>query len=90
MFPFGTAEALAGQVAKEHYDKGMIYPPLSNIRTISANIAANVAAKAYELGEYSFLLNSSSISYTPSVPRKPITWATLQLGPKGWNWALAE
>jgi malate dehydrogenase (oxaloacetate-decarboxylating)(NADP+) len=45
-----AAEALAGQVEQEHFDKGMIYPPLSNIRTISANIAANVAAKAYELG----------------------------------------
>ncbi|KAL8040544.1 hypothetical protein ABFX02_10G105400 [Erythranthe guttata] len=45
-----ASEALAGQVTQEHYDKGMIYPPLSNIRTISAHIAANVAAKAYDLG----------------------------------------
>lgn len=45
-----TAEALAGQVTQEHYDKGMIYPPFTNIRKISAHIAANVAAKAYELG----------------------------------------
>lgn len=45
-----ASEALAGQVAKENYDKGLIYPPFSNIRKISANIAANVAAKAYELG----------------------------------------
>ncbi|XP_022893342.1 NADP-dependent malic enzyme-like [Olea europaea var. sylvestris] len=45
-----ASEALAGQVTQEHYYKGMIYPPLSNIRKISANIAANVAAKAYELG----------------------------------------
>ncbi|KAK4483634.1 hypothetical protein RD792_010835 [Penstemon davidsonii] len=45
-----ASEALAGQVTQEHYDKGMIYPPLANIRKISANIAANVAAKAYELG----------------------------------------
>lgn len=29
----------------------MIYPPFSNIRKISAHIAANVAAKAYDLGE---------------------------------------
>lgn len=46
-----TAEALAGQVTEEHYGKGMIYPPFGNIRKISAHIAANVAAKAYELGE---------------------------------------
>ncbi|KAI3471465.1 hypothetical protein Pfo_031103 [Paulownia fortunei] len=45
-----ASEALAGQVTQEHYDKGMIYPPFSNIRKISAHIAANVAAKAYELG----------------------------------------
>ncbi|KAL2238148.1 UNVERIFIED_CONTAM: NADP-dependent malic enzyme [Sesamum indicum] len=45
-----TTEALAGQVTDEHCHMGMIYPPLSNIRKISAHIAANVAAKAYELG----------------------------------------
>ncbi|GMP59671.1 hypothetical protein CsSME_00022865 [Camellia sinensis var. sinensis] len=50
-----ASEALAGQVSKEHFDKGLIYPPFSNIRKISAHIAANVAAKAYELGEYHFL-----------------------------------
>ncbi|KAF6164145.1 hypothetical protein GIB67_010115 [Kingdonia uniflora] len=44
-----AAEALAGQVTKEDFDKGMIYPSLSKIRKISAHIAANVAAKAYEL-----------------------------------------
>ncbi|KAK9705892.1 hypothetical protein RND81_07G090300 [Saponaria officinalis] len=45
-----ASEALAGQVTEEIYAKGMIYPPLSNIRKISAHIAANVAAKAYDLG----------------------------------------
>ncbi|KAH7853679.1 hypothetical protein Vadar_005451 [Vaccinium darrowii] len=45
-----ASEALAGQVTKENFDKGMIYPPFTNIRKISAHIAANVAAKAYELG----------------------------------------
>ena len=47
-----TAEALASQVTGEHYEKGLIYPPFSDIRKISANIAAKVAAKAYELGEF--------------------------------------
>ena len=46
-----TAEALAAQVTQENFDKGLIFPPFSNIRKISAHIAANVAAKAYELGE---------------------------------------
>lgn len=47
---FATAEALAAQVSQENYDKGLIYPPFSNIRKISAHIAAKVAAKAYDLG----------------------------------------
>lgn len=46
-----TAEALAGQIREEYLAKGLIYPPLSNIRKISVQIAANVAAKAYELGK---------------------------------------
>ncbi|CAM8898756.1 unnamed protein product [Rhodiola kirilowii] len=45
-----ASEALAAQVKDEYYEKGLIYPPFSNIRTISANIAAKVAAKVYELG----------------------------------------
>jgi malate dehydrogenase (oxaloacetate-decarboxylating)(NADP+) len=49
---FKTAEALAAQVSQENYDKGLIYPPFTNIRKISANIAASVAAKTYELGEF--------------------------------------
>jgi malate dehydrogenase (oxaloacetate-decarboxylating)(NADP+) len=50
-----TAEALAEQVTQDNFDRGLIYPPFSKIREISANIAANVAAKAYELGLYLFL-----------------------------------
>lgn len=53
----GIAEALAEQVTQENYDKGLIYPPFSNIRKISAHIAAKVAAKAYELGK--FFLNGT-------------------------------
>lgn len=45
-----ASEALAAQVTQENYDKGLIYPPFCNIRRISAHIAANVAAKAYQLG----------------------------------------
>ncbi|KAK6914826.1 Malic enzyme, NAD-binding [Dillenia turbinata] len=45
-----ASEALANQVADENYENGLIYPPFSNIRKISANIAASVAAKVYELG----------------------------------------
>lgn len=56
---FATAEALAAQVTQENYDKGLIYPPFSNIRKISAHIAADVAAKAYELGEFHEMCFSS-------------------------------
>ncbi|KAJ4787516.1 Malic enzyme [Rhynchospora pubera] len=45
-----ASEALAKQVSEENYANGLIYPPFTNIRKISANIAASVAAKAYELG----------------------------------------
>ncbi|KAJ3670962.1 hypothetical protein LUZ60_008388 [Juncus effusus] len=45
-----ASEALAGQVTDEDFNNGLIYPSFSNIRKISAHIAANVAAKAYELG----------------------------------------
>nr|XP_016511116.1 PREDICTED: NADP-dependent malic enzyme, chloroplastic-like [Nicotiana tabacum] len=45
-----ASEALAAEVSQENFEKGLIYPPFSNIRKISAHIAAKVAAKAYELG----------------------------------------
>jgi len=45
-----ASEALAEQVSQENYDKGLIFPPFTDIRKISANIAAKVAAKAYDLG----------------------------------------
>ncbi|KAJ1390925.1 hypothetical protein SESBI_37027 [Sesbania bispinosa] len=46
-----ASEALASQVTQQDFDKGLIFPPFTNIRKISAQIAANVALKAYELGE---------------------------------------
>ncbi|WMV29956.1 hypothetical protein MTR67_023341 [Solanum verrucosum] len=46
-----ASKALASQVTEEHYVKGIIYPLFGNIRKITTHIAANVAAKAYELGE---------------------------------------
>ncbi|KAE8656589.1 NADP-dependent malic enzyme [Hibiscus syriacus] len=39
------SKALASQVTEENFEKGMIYPLFKNIRKISANIAAKVAAK---------------------------------------------
>ncbi|KAL3747385.1 hypothetical protein ACJRO7_016205 [Eucalyptus globulus] len=43
-------EALASQVSPEDFEKGLIYPPLRNIRKISAQVAANVAEVDYDLG----------------------------------------
>ncbi|KAF5938845.1 hypothetical protein HYC85_023104 [Camellia sinensis] len=45
-----ASEALAAQVTEENYKNGLIYPPFTSIRKISAHIAAKVAAKSYELG----------------------------------------
>ncbi|KAG5403066.1 hypothetical protein IGI04_009185 [Brassica rapa subsp. trilocularis] len=45
-----ASEALAAQVTEENFANGLIYPPFSNIREISANIAASVAATTYDLG----------------------------------------
>jgi hypothetical protein len=59
----GTAEALAAQVTEENFEKGLIYPPFTNIREISAQIAAKVACKAYELGESPLLQLLSSPNF---------------------------
>ena len=55
LFVSWTAEALAAQVTEEHLSKGLVYPPFSNIRKISASISAAVAEKAYELGIYVYI-----------------------------------
>lgn len=61
VYVFAAAEALAEQVTEENYAKGLIYPPFTCIRKISANIAAKVAAKAYELGKSCIFLGSAPI-----------------------------
>jgi malate dehydrogenase (oxaloacetate-decarboxylating)(NADP+) len=59
-FIIRAAESLANQVTEESYKKGMTYPSFTDIRKISANIAANVAAKAYELGvNFNFFIYTS-------------------------------
>ncbi|TYG59728.1 hypothetical protein ES288_D07G009700v1 [Gossypium darwinii] len=68
-----ASEALAKQVSDENYNKGLIYPPFSNIRKISANIAANVAAKAYELGVASRLPRPANlVKYAESCMYSPV------------------
>lgn len=68
-----ASEALAKQVSDENYNKGLIYPPFSNIRKISANIAANVAAKAYELGVATHLPRPANlVKYAESCMYSPV------------------
>ncbi|XP_031376998.1 NADP-dependent malic enzyme-like isoform X2 [Punica granatum] len=68
-----ASEALAAQVATENFEKGLIYPPFSNIRKISAHIAANVAAKAYELGLASRLPRPKDlVEYAESCMYNPV------------------
>ena len=68
-----ASESLASQVSQENFADGLIYPPFTNIRKISAHIAAKVAAKVYELGFASRLPRpenlvkyAESCMYTPT------------------------
>ena len=45
-----AADALASQVTQADLDQGSLYPPLANIRQVSAHIAAGVAEVAYQSG----------------------------------------
>ncbi|KAG8067389.1 hypothetical protein GUJ93_ZPchr0005g15638 [Zizania palustris] len=68
-----ASRALAEQVSEDNYARGLIFPPFTNIRKISAHIAAKVAAKAYDLGLASRLPRpddlvkyAESCMYTPA------------------------
>ncbi|KAL6006084.1 hypothetical protein ACLOJK_040129 [Asimina triloba] len=68
-----ASQALAKQVTDKNFEKGLIYPPFSNIRKISANIAADVATKAYELGLASRLPQPADlVKYAESCMYSPI------------------
>lgn len=68
-----ASEALASQAIPENFEKGLIYPPFSNIRKISAHIAASVAAKAYELGLASHLPRPKDlVKYAESCMYSPV------------------
>lgn len=46
-----AAQSLASQVSQEQLDVGCLYPPLAEIRNVSVNIAAVVAANVYKRGD---------------------------------------
>jgi len=43
-----AAEAVAEQVTEADFEKGLIYPPVKNIRKVSYNVAVRVAEKIFE------------------------------------------
>jgi malate dehydrogenase (oxaloacetate-decarboxylating)(NADP+) len=45
-----AADALAATVTQADLDQGSLYPPLANVREVSARIAAAVARIAYRRG----------------------------------------
>ncbi|MDX9828964.1 MAG: NAD-dependent malic enzyme [Anaerolineae bacterium] len=47
---FASARALADEVSEEDLEQGLVYPPLAEIRQVSATIARAVAEVAYERG----------------------------------------
>ena len=46
-----AARSLASQVSQGRLDAGCLYPPLADIRNVSASIAAAVAANVYDRGD---------------------------------------
>jgi len=45
-----AAEEVADQITKEDFEKGLIYPPVKNIREVSTNVAINVAEEIFRSG----------------------------------------
>ena len=45
-----ASEALAAQVTKEHFQMGLIYPPINSILEVSVKIAIRVAEEIFESG----------------------------------------
>jgi malate dehydrogenase (oxaloacetate-decarboxylating)(NADP+) len=46
-----AARALANEVTEDRLEVGCLYPPLADIRTVSARIAAAVAENVYARGD---------------------------------------
>lgn len=68
-----AATALADQVKAEHVSQGCVYPPLSNIRNVSARIAAAVASSHYETGVATIYPKANDmLSYCKSLMYNPL------------------
>ncbi|NUM62912.1 MAG: NAD-dependent malic enzyme, partial [Ignavibacteriaceae bacterium] len=45
-----ASEAVADQIKNEDFEKGLIYPPIKNIREVSKNVAIKVAEEIFRSG----------------------------------------
>lgn len=45
-----ASEAVAEQISEEDFSKGLIYPPIKNIREVSVNVAVKVAEEIFKSG----------------------------------------
>lgn len=74
-----AAHSLAMQVSQESLALGTVYPPLSEIREVSARIAADVAKNAYETGVATNLPRPDDLlSYCKSLMYDPLTSAKIE------------
>jgi malate dehydrogenase (oxaloacetate-decarboxylating)(NADP+) len=69
---FAAAETLAGLVSESDIRKGSIYPPLTEIRNVSAHIAVAVGEVAYKSGLATVPRPSSLLEFVKSVQYQPV------------------
>lgn len=68
---FAAAKALANEVTEDDLASGCIYPPLTQIREVSAVIATAVAEVAYELGLATVERSEDVLAYMKSRQYQP-------------------
>eukprot|EP00978_Attheya_sp_CCMP212_P030687 scaffold113831_cov55-Attheya_sp.AAC.5 len=69
---FLAAKSLAEQVTDKELKVGSLYPPLENIRSVSAHIASTVAANSHETGvATNFPRPKDMLSYCQSLMYDP-------------------
>ncbi len=67
-----AADSLASQIDEASLEQGLIYPPLGNIREVSAKIAVAVARQAYDQGLASIPEPDDLEAYVRSQVYEPI------------------
>ena len=69
---FAAAETLAGLVSESDIRKGAIYPPLTEIRNVSAHIATAVGEVAYKSGLATVPRPANLLEFVKSVQYQPV------------------